>query len=244
MLCKRSCFASRSLAYDFFRFVRRPLTAEQPLLPTIKERNQGTRLEVNFLMLRVTRNAKSVICLLILLASVSLFCQLFEVGVDHQPVATSPSSDSSRAKVFPKFLSVAGIRLGMSRQEVTQLLSFPTGAKVPWTAYGDVFVVYENDMVIALMGRRLEHKGVAVSIGNDGLLSKDDILIHHWKRFLWNDCLLGPPTYFGRDSSNESKYHYGARYEDLKLTLTERNYQLICILEPSSSLERYEGGVP
>lgn len=132
----------------------------------------------------------------------------------------------------------------MSRQEVSSSQGVPTGAKGPWTGYRDVFVTYENELVAALMGRHLEHKGVAVSIGDDELLTKNGILIQHWKEFLWDDCPLGPPTYFGQDSSEESKYRYGARYEDLKLTLAERNGHIVCILEPRSSLRRYEGGMP
>lgn len=195
-------------------------------------RTGSTRCDLNLLsaMLRVTRNVRSVISLLVLAALISLFFKFFGSG--------------SRSKISPEFLSISGLRLGMSRQEVTKSLGVPTGSKSPWTVYHDVFVVYDKDTVIAVMGRALQHKGVSVSIGDDGLLVKDGILIQHWKEFLWNDCVLGPPTYFGLDSSKESKYGHGARYEHLKLTLTERNYHLQCILEPHSSLERLEGGMP
>lgn len=201
-----------------------------------QDRNQIEQPEVNGLMLRVSRNAKSFVFLFILLASISSLARFSpQNGLPAHP---------PRARIFPENLSISRIRLGMSRQEVVRLEGPQISVKGPWTAYRDVLITYRNETVVALLGPRLEHKGIIVSIGDDSLLTKDQILLQRWKEFLWDDCLLGPPTYFGRDSSEESQYHYGARYDDLKLTLTERNYHLVCVLEPHSSLEPYTGGVP
>lgn len=145
-------------------------------------------------------------------------------------------TDSAIRPTPKSSLSVLGIKLGMSRREVVQSLGSPTEVKGPWTRYRGVLVKYENEMTVIVMGRQLENNGASISIGSDNLLNKNGILIQYWKDFLIDDCQLGPPTYFGFDNSIYSKYHHGARYEDLQLTITERNYCLQAILESRSSL--------